>query len=524
MTDTQVDAPGRTDGPKSEEGSGRLHRLIHGWSANLVQMLLALTQQLLLIPAFLHFWSSDMLAAWLALFAAGSLVIAADAGLQLRSINRFLAFKSCVDCDGRTASFYGRMMRIYLRIVVVLGAVLIFGTELFPPAAVLGFRGLPTFDTAMLAITVGTLLALPANLVSGLYRVRGKYGRAVWSQNVALGVGQVGQLVAVAWFGSLLAVAIAYVSTQILFALFLIVYDAPRQLPFLRRARGCSAAPWRWSAGQFGLGFPFSIANLTELALANAPMLLVSAMVTDRVAVAQWGLVRVISSFLRGLCILMTLPIGAELGHDYAIGDKVRLRRLYAQGSLLVTAIASLIVAGLLPFWSDFFALWTHGSIPNDSALAITLLLGSAVVAPSLMAFVFANHSDRGDLLVRTKGMQLIAFLILSALLIPRLGPLGAAIAIVASDLLTQFGILTIVIMRQTLAHPLRHMLVLIASMVTIVLGGWGLGLAIHALVPGTGMLRFLLECAIWLVVVSVAASPLLIARVRLRVLAAVPN
>ncbi|MBR0826198.1 hypothetical protein JQ596_11660 [Bradyrhizobium manausense] len=524
MTDTQVDAPGRTGGPSREGGSGRLHRLIHGWSANLVQMLLALTQQLLLIPAFLHFWSSDRLAAWLALYAAGSLVIVADAGLQLRAINRFLSFKSCVDCDGRTASFYARMMRIYLGIVVVLGVLLAASTELFPPAAVLGFHAMPTFDTAMLVMTVGTLLALPANLVSGLYRVRGKYGRAVWSQNVALLLGQVGQLVAIAWFGSLLAVAIAYVSVQILFALFLIAYDAPRQLPFLRRNRSATSPSWRWSAGQFGLAFPFSIANLTELALANAPMLLVSAMVADRVAVAQWGLIRVIASFVRGVCIQITLPIGAELGHDHAIGDKVRLRGLYAHGSVFVTAMASLIVAGLLPFWSDFFALWTHGSIPNDATLTVTLLLGSAVAAPSLMAFVFANHSNRGDLLVRTKGLQLIAFLILSALLIPRLGPLGAAIAIVASDLLTQVGILTLVIMRQTLAHPLRHTLVLIAVMVAIMLGGWGLGLAIHATMPGTGLQRFLAECAIWVIVVAALASPLLMERVRGRVLAAVPN
>jgi O-antigen/teichoic acid export membrane protein len=511
-------------------GSGRLHRLVHGWSANLVQMLLALTQQLLLVPAFLHFWSSDRLAAWLALYAAGSLVIVADSGLQLRAINRFLAFKSAVDCDGRTACFYARMMRIYLGIVVVLGLLLTVSIELFPPAAVLGFHALPTFDTAMLAITVGTLLVLPANLVSGLYRVRGKYGRAVWTQNVALLAGQAGQLVAIAWFGSLLAVAIAYVSTQIVAALFLIAYDAPRQLPFLRRGRGSSAASlsrspsWRWSAGQFGLAVPFSIANLTELALANAPMLLVSAMVADRVAVAQWGLIRVISSFLRGICIQMTLPIGAELGHDYAIGDKVRLRGLYAHGSVFVTAMASLIVAGLLPFWPDFFALWTHGSIPNDATLTVTLLLGSAIVAPSLMAFVFANHSNRGDLLVRTKGLQQIVFLILSALLIPRLGPLGAAIAIVTSDLLTQLGILTLVIVSQTLARPLRHMLVLIAVMVTVMLGGWGFGWAIRAMVPGAGLLRFLAECAIWLVVVAALASPLLMERVRARVLAAVPN
>ncbi|MGY8683054.1 hypothetical protein Q2941_35565 [Bradyrhizobium sp. UFLA05-153] len=526
MTDTQVDAPGRTDGPRREGGSGRLHRLIHGWSANLVQMLLALTQQLLLIPAFLHFWSSDTLAAWLALYAAGSLVIVADAGLQLRAINRFLAFKSCIDYDGRSANFYARMMRIYLGIVVGLGVLLVAGTKLFPPASVLGFHAVPTFDTAMLAITVGTLLALPANIVSGLYRVRGKYSRAVWSQVIALLFGQVGQLFAIAWFGSLLAVAIAYVAAQILFALFLIVYDAPRQLPFLQRGRVAASPspPWRWSAGQFGLAVPFAVANLTELALVNAPMLLVSAMVADRVAVAQWGLIRVISSFVRGVCIQITLPIGAELGHDYAIGDKVRLRGLYAHGSLFVTATASLIVGGLLPFWPDFFALWTHGSIPNDAALTVTLLIGSAVVAPSLMAFVFANHSNRGELLVRTKGLQLMAFLVLSALLIPRLGPLGAAIAIVASDLLTQFGILTLVIVRQTLAHPMRHMLVLIAITVAILLGGWALGLAIHAMVPGTGLLRFLAECGIWLVVVAIAASPLLIERVRGRVLAAVPN
>ena len=53
---------------------------------------------------------------------------------------------------------------------------------------------MPTFDTAMLVITVGTLLGLPANLA---YRVRGEHGRAVWSQIVALLRGQVRQLIAI---------------------------------------------------------------------------------------------------------------------------------------------------------------------------------------------------------------------------------------------------------------------------------------------------------------------------------------
>jgi O-antigen/teichoic acid export membrane protein len=516
LTDTRADAPGA-------EG-GRLRRLVHGWSANLVQMLLGLSQQLLLIPAFLHVWTSDVLAAWFAIYAAGNLVVVADAGLQLRAINRFLALKTCVDCDGRTANFYARMLQIYIRVGVVLGVLLIVGAHFAPPSEVLGFYATPTFDSALLVITVGMLLSLPANLVSGLYRVSGHYGRAVWLQNVALLFGQVAQLVALTVFGSLLAVAIAFVAMQLLFALFMIAFDAPRLLPFLRRGASRSWSPsWRWSIGQFTLAFPFAVGNIAELALVNAPVLLVSALVADRVAVAQWGLTRVIAALVRGLCMQATVPIAAELGHDLAMGERERLRRLYAQGSVFITVIASLFIAGLLPFWPDFFALWTHGSIPYDGPLAVTLLLGSAVVAPSLLALVFANHSNRGELLIRTKGLQLVVFLVLSFVLIPRCGPLGAAIAVVASDILVQFGLLGLVIMRQTLRQPFRHIAFLLLMAVVIVASGWLIGLAIIGLVPGNGLVHFVAECAIWLIAVGALASPLLNAALRERLRALVP-
>ena len=524
MIDTQPDVPGKDDGARGP-GVGRARRLVQGWSANLVQMVLGLTQQLLLIPAFLHVWSGDMLAAWLTIYAAGSLVVVADAGLQLRAINRFLAFKSCADCDGRTAYFYSALLRIYLAVIAGLGVLLCAAVVLAPPSVVLGFHATPTFDAAMLVMILGMILTLPANLVSGLYRVRGRYGRTVWLQNAALLLGQIAQLAALATFGSLLAVAIAFVSMQLLFAVFLAAFDAPRLFPFLRRAgRPPFVSPsLRWSIGQFGRALPFAVANFTELALVNVPVLLMSALVTNRVAVAQWGLTRVIASLVRGLCLQVTLPLAAELGHDHAIGDKERLRRLYAHGSVFVTGLACLIVAGLLPFWPDFFALWTHGSIPYDAPLTVTLLLGSAAVAPSLLALGFANHSNRGELLIRTKGLQLVVFLVLSFVLIPRLGPLGAAFAVVASDMLVQFGLLALMVMRQTLHHPFRHITFLMLLAVGVVASGWLIGLAITALVPGSGLVHFVVECAIWLAVVGVLASPLLSTALRQRLRALIP-
>ena len=526
MTDTQTDAPGKAEVPG---GAGRAGRLVRGWSANLVQMVLGLTQQLLLIPAFLHVWSGDVLAAWLAIYAAGSLVVVADAGLQLRAINRFLAFKSCVDCDGRTASFYHRMLRIYLAVVAVLGLLLCAANYLAPPATVLGFHAVPTFDAAMLVTTLGMLLTLPGNLVSGLYRARGQYGRTVWALNAALMTGQIAQLLAVLWFGSLLAVAVAFVAMHLSLAAFLLV-DALRLFPFLRRAAAYPvrsrswSASLRWSMGQLGRAFPFAISNITELALVNVPVLLVSVLVTDRVAVAQWGLTRVIANLVRGLSLQLALPLAAELGHDYAIGDRARLSRLYARGSVFVTVLASLVVAGLLPFWGDFFMLWTHGSIPFDAPLAIVLLLGSAAAAPSLLALSFANHSNRGDLLIRSKGLQLLVFMVLSVVLTPWLGPLGAALAVVASDILVQFGLLAFVVMRQTLEHPIWHTAFLAFVSILIVVTGWGAGLFAALLAPGMGLAHFLAECAIWLIFAALAASPLMIKRIRATLTAAIPR
>ncbi|MBC9876233.1 hypothetical protein G8O24_02600 [Bradyrhizobium sp. INPA01-394B] len=525
MTDTQTDAPGKVDGPDGIGAGGRARRLIHGWSANLVQMALGLTQQLLLIPAFLHVWTGDLLAAWLAIYAAGGLVVVADSGLQLRAINRFLAFRSRADCDRRTARYFARMLRIYVTLVAVLSVLLLAATQLLQPSVLLGFRDTASFDSAFVVITLGTLLTLPSNLVSGLYRARGQYGRTIWAQNVSLLLGQIAQLIALMWFGTVLAVAIAFVSLQICLAGFLLI-DAPRLFPFLTAAvrPRLSFASLRWSIAQFGRALPFSIANLTELALVNLPVLLVSALVADRVAVAQWALTRVIASLVRGLGLQLAMPLAAELGHDYATGDRKGLSRLYARGSVFVTVLASLIVAGILPFWGDFFSLWTHGSIPYDAPLAVVLLLGSAAAAPSWLALAFATHSNRGNLLIRSKGLQFVVFLALSVVLTPWLGPLGTAVAIVASDILIQLGLLAFVVMGQTLQHPVRHTAFLVLVSAFIVLSGWCAGVLAAWLAPGAGLIHFLAECAIWLIFASAAASLLIIKGFRETLISAIPR
>lgn len=485
-------------------------------------MLLGIIQQVALVPVLLHFWNGEALAAWLVIYAIGNLVLIADCGLQFRAINRFFAFKSGADCDGRTAAFYAAMVRLYVWIAIALVAIVLLSALVVSPSTAFRFEGVTHFNAAFVVMCAGMLLTLPSGLVSALYRARGLYGRVVWLQSFATLIGQAAQLIAIVATGSLLAVTLAFVAMQLVSTIYLLVIDAPRLHPYLGKAR--VAVSMGWMTGQLRKAAPFGIASATELALMNLPVLMVSALVTDRVAVAQWGLIRVAAGLLRALCLQATLPLAAELGHDHAVGATERLSALYARGSLLVAALASVVVSALLSFWSDFFALWTHGAIPYDPVLANTVLVGSAVAAPAILALSYANYSNQGDLLARSKGLQFAVFLILSLVLIPPLGPLGAAIAIVASDLLVQFGLLTLVIMSQTLKHPLPHVVFLAAVMIAITLGGWALGMAIRAAMPGTGLSRFIAECAAWLLVAGVAASPLLLRSVRDRLSAAIPR
>jgi len=502
--------------------SSRARRIFGGWSANIVQLLLSLTQQIVLIPLFLKYWTSDTLSAWLTIFAAGNLVLAADAGLHALALNRFLVFKSRPDCDRRSSRYYGAAFQLFVSYAALLALLFAVLFALASPSKMLGFTVQPDFDRAFAIMTLGVAFTLPMNLASALYRARGLYGRIVRVQAWGTAAGQLGQIVGVIATGSLLVVVIAYVAGQMVTLIYLFLIDIKRQFPFVGKLR--RRISWRWTVGQFVGAFPFAVMNFAEVGLTYLSVLMIGFFVSDRIAIAQWGLTRTIAGLLRGLGVQMTLPVAAELGHDHAVGARDSLQRLYARGSIILVFFISLTTSGALVFWPDFFAIWTHGAIPYDSTLAITLLLGMCIGAPAILALSYANYSNRGPLLLWTKSLQLAIFLVLSVILIPRLGPLGAAIALISGEVIAQFGFLFTIVVSETLRHPVRHAAYLLAMMVTIVSAGVAIGVVIRYLLPGSGIVHFLVECGLWIVAVAVLASPLMNRPLRQKILESMPR
>jgi O-antigen/teichoic acid export membrane protein len=481
--------------------------------------MLALTQQIVLIPLFLKYWTGETLSAWLAIFAAGMLALTLDAGLHVWSLNRFLQFKQRADCDRRTDRFYGAMLRLYVGYSALLILAMLVIAATVTPSRLLGFSSEPRFDLSFAVMSLGMVLIIPSNLVTALYRARGLYGRIGGLQALGLAIGQVGQIVGIVTTGSLLVVTTAFVAGQVAVAMFLIAVDVYRQIPFLGRVRG--GISLRWAFAQLAGALPFSVTNFVELGLSYLSVLLIGFFVTDRIAIAQWSLTRTIVNLLRQVSYQTTLPLAAELGHDHAIGARDSLQRLYVRGSVILVLVASAATSGALAFWPDFFAIWTHGAIPYDATLSVALLVGTCVTTPALLAMSYANYSNRGPLLLRAKSAQLVLFVVLALLLISRFGPLGAAIAMIASELIAQSAFLAVVVVGETLNRPVRYALLLAAMMATVVAAGTTLGNAIGHVVPGKGPVHFVAECAVWIAAIAILAAPLLRAQLRERLLSA---
>jgi len=60
--------------------------------------------------------------------------------------------------------------------------------------------------------------------------------------------------------------------------------------------------------------------------------------------------------------------------------------------------------------------------------------------------------------------------------------------------------------------------------MILVTSAGWALGAIIRSSITGTGLAHFAGECALWLVVVALVASPLASAPLRNRLIAEIPQ
>ena len=181
-------------------------------------------------------------------------------------------------------------------------------------------------------------------------------------------------------------------------------------------------------------GGPMQLASLMAVVHAQADKFLLPVFVT-LAAVTPYELgSRVLGSVMTfpQLLLLAMLPAAAAL---HAAGESGQLRKLYQRGDRYVLTVAAVALAVLIGSADRLCATWL-GPGHADAALVLRgLSLAAGFVLATGMASVTARAVGRTDLEAWFGGISVVLHVVLSVLLLPRLGLRGTLVAVFVANL-----------------------------------------------------------------------------------------
>lgn len=303
---------------------------------------------------------------------------------------------------------------------VLVGAVTLIGVILFTPFLSAGDENLAGL------MILGTLLALPALIVSLLRGAAA--GRQMWAavaaERVVNSVVRLIAIVGLALLG-LLDVTNAVLVMSIAPVIAGIAYWKLALPPPKLREVDLDAMKFRLAPALLGFGSRIWLGSVATMLIARLSSLLV----TPLSDVAQLGLL-IVAITISDLPYIVTQAVrDVAFGASSAESDIARLQSTSRVATMIAFA-GSVVLGATLPLWISF--IFGKGF---DAAIEPTwLLLASSVLAvPGLVAGAGLDSAGRPGLRSFALVLSLVLYLVGLLLLVPPIGALGAAIAGLAS-------------------------------------------------------------------------------------------
>jgi O-antigen/teichoic acid export membrane protein len=463
---------------------------LHAASGRLVGILL----WLVFTPAILELLGPERFAIWSLFFALTGYLAALDFGLTQAAL-RFVAA-----ARGRRehaeAGAFGTLAVLGYALLAMLWAVLAVGLT----GPVLGWLRVPAelAGSATFAMRLGAFVFLLTGLTNVIVAVAQGYGRFDLANRILLAVAtqQAVGMALVLWRGWGLEGLVLNVAAGGAFGATLGLALLRSHLP-----------DYRWS----GLG-P-ALGKVREVVRFGAPMQITNLLAfvnanVDKVLIARFlGLARVTSYELgsrvavssTSLPQLLLLPILAETARMSAAGDHSRLKTLYDRGSRYFLTVSAICIAPVLAAAPRLYAVWLGQPHVEATVVLQWLACASALTLATGMGTTMARGLARTDLEAWFGCVTVVLHLLLSLVLLPRLGLTGALTASAISHAAGSLLFLTLFarLMRWRLARDVLGSFVVPTA---AALAGWAAGALADQLLPGvTGLLG-------WLALAGVAA------------------
>lgn len=436
-------------------------RLFGGISLSGILLVVVALQELILVPVYLLHWGPAIYRDWVVMAAMAEFLALLDLGMQVYFGNVLMQRYSSGDIKGYRkvqAEAAGVYLGLVLIGMTVVGAFFAFSGEsvrtdllgVDDPETLAGFHWL----------ALGVVFRLPLGLFVGAYRARGEPQRAVifsLVQTVSriaviaipilLGVGPEGVAIAVVVQGLAMA-AVALWDQRAR-------YDEHWPRPTLPEPGALKTA--------LALGGGYNLHALAVTLNVQGMVLVVSHLAVDSLSLIVFTTMRTLTGLGPQVGVQLAAMVGIEQSREQGAGRAENLLRLHRFVLRLSAAVTGAVAGLLLVVGPDLVAVWTHGKIEFDSALALAFLVAGMLSAPMRAAGHLFKFTNRPAVLVWSFSLQALIALSVAFVLVPRLGVLGAGLALVIADLVSMVGLMGARVARAVGDHWPRQTLVSLA-------------------------------------------------------------
>lgn len=447
-----------------------IERFVSGSTAAWVQIGVAISIQIALVPLYLSYWDMDTYGIWLAIQAVTGLTTLFDTGHQnflgyefLKAGDRDRALVSKIFYSSLpVAALIGLMELAIVATAIAAGAQQwLFGLDAAEHAGLLRQAGI----VLIIQSAVWLILGCCGGIAGRVLMPFGYYPRMAWWGVVASIVTSTVPAVAVVFGANLLM-------TGIVLGIGTFFYCIPMYADMWRIMKSELLIPvspdWMTGFRNFARSILLTTKTFLEMARQQGVRLILSPIV-GVADMAAFTTMRTGANVALQSVGTVTNPLMPELMRFLNQKDQVRSEAAFGFVWLLVVLVVGPAVILMQWLVLPLFSLWTRGKVPFDPQLFAMLSLGVLIYALSQPAVVIVqgNNLLRSQLLLSAiAGGTVIVVLLL---FVPTMGIRGAGIALLAGEVISLIGYVVVAsswLQTNAMRWPSRSFAIVAASVV----------------------------------------------------------
>lgn len=361
-------------------------RLASGAGAFAYSQAVTVATQMLSLPLFLRYWSSEQYGEWLMLSAIPVYLGMADFGIVAVAGNKMTMHIARREINDANRIFQSALAFATVSALIVGGICI---------AAVL------MTDTALLSTSERKvalcllLIAMQVTMFSGaidiVFRANHQYARGTYLMNNARLAEMTFAVVAVAMAGSLLAAATGFLVGRV--GLTAIMYaHGRRRFPEFRW--GLADAKCRDLREMIKPAIAF-LAFPAGNAIAFQGITLIIGSCLGPATVTLYNTYRTLSRVLVQTSLLVARPLWPEISAQFGLGNTSKIRTALVLGTGTTIVLMITCGAALLWFAPAILEAWTHAKVAYDADLFILFLIAAGISGIWQVAMVVLGATNR---------------------------------------------------------------------------------------------------------------------------------